>query len=172
MRSGPDDSGDHSLRSILLFFGTAICALAADQLAKFVVVSVVSRGRSVVLIPGVLRITHSSNKGAAFGLLSESGHIVFLIALGVVLLTIGIFLWNRGLSSGSYAVALGLIVGGAVGNLADRLLRGGEVVDFIDVGWWPVFNLADVAIVVGAIIFVMVTIFEIRKRSVEADETD
>ncbi|MDZ7734062.1 MAG: signal peptidase II [Acidimicrobiia bacterium] len=81
----------------------------------------------------------------------------------VALVVVGALVWTgRSLSSRSGAVALGLVLGGALGNLADRAFRGdgllsGRVVDFIDLQWWPVFNVADMGVVVGAILLLVVS---------------
>ncbi|HEY8486634.1 MAG TPA: signal peptidase II [Limnochordales bacterium] len=129
----------------------AALVLAADQLSKAAVQARLAVGESVLLAGGWVRLTHLRNSGAAFGLFSGQ-QALFVVATGaVVALAV---LWScraaaspaspgRGVSAG-----LGLASGGAVANLADRL-RHGAVVDFIDVRLWPVFNVADAAIVVG-----------------------
>jgi signal peptidase II len=105
----------------------------------------------VELIPGVLQLRFTTNPGGAFGLFGNLSllFVVFsVVVIGVVILA------SRNLPGRLSAVALGLILGGAVGNLTDRLIRSdgfrGEVVDFIDFHVWPVFNAADSAIVIGA----------------------
>lgn len=105
----------------------------------------------VELIPGVLQLRFTTNPGGAFGLFGNLSllFVVFsVVVIGVVILA------SRNLPGRLSAVALGLILGGAVGNLTDRLIRAdgfrGEVVDFIDFHVWPVFNAADSAIVIGA----------------------
>jgi signal peptidase II len=99
-----------------------------------------------------LRLTF--NSGAAFSM--GPGLTPFLMAAGVVLILVLVFM-SRSAASTGVAVALGLMLGGALGNLGDRLFRGfdGRVVDFIDFGWWPVFNVADAALVCGAILLVL-----------------
>ena len=103
---------------------------------------------------GSLRLHLVHNTGAAFSLGSRFAPVIALFAVGVVVALLG---FGRALRGVVPIVAVGAIVGGAVGNLLDRLLRdgsgflGGPVVDFIDVQWWPVFNVADTAITLGAI---------------------
>ncbi|MBF0254280.1 MAG: signal peptidase II [Candidatus Omnitrophica bacterium] len=128
----------------------AVFVVAADQLSKRWVSLYLDPGESIPLCPG-LHITHHTNTGAAFGLLGNAP--VFLTALSALLIA-GLFFYTRHRLKGpdmSAAALCGLILvfSGAVGNLADRL-RLGHVVDFIDVGFWPVFNLADSAITIGA----------------------
>jgi len=107
-----------------------------------------------------LRLQVTTNTGAAFSLAGGAGPIIAVLALGVV----GFLLWQgRTIASRAGSVALGLILGGALGNLADRAFRGngffgGGVIDFIDVQWWPVFNVADSCVVIGGIMLVIVTL--------------
>ncbi|MGE0794179.1 MAG: signal peptidase II [Acidimicrobiia bacterium] len=132
--------------------------VALDQLAKWVVLRELDGGR-VVDVVGSLRLRLVFNQGLAFGLGSRFTSLIALGAVAVVL----VLLRNRHRVVGRVpTAALGLVVGGAVGNLLDRLLReghggllGGAVVDFVDLQWWPVFNLADVAITVGAVLLAL-----------------
>jgi signal peptidase II len=138
----------------------AAVILALDQLTKWWAVRALSDGDQVDLI-GSLRLRLSSNTGAAFSIGDgrNLGPLIALLALAVV----G-FLVSTGDSTRRRlgAVAVGMVAGGAVGNLADRAFRdhpgsgllGGAVIDFIDLQWWPVFNVADASIVVGAITLV------------------
>jgi signal peptidase II len=109
--------------------------------------------RDIDLI-GSLRLHLTYNTGAAFSLGSRFAPIIALLAVVVVVALLG---FGRALRATLPILAVGAIVGGAVGNLLDRLLRegdgflGGGVVDFIDLQWWPVFNVADIAITLGAI---------------------
>lgn len=125
----------------------ALVALVVDQLAKWGVRLGIDPGESVALIGQVVRLTHVTNTGAAFGLFS--GQTALFVAATAAVITMAVLLASRLRFSDQAALAgLGLASGGAAGNLADRL-RLGAVVDFIDVGAWPVFNLADAAIVTG-----------------------
>ena len=149
----------------LIFILVAAAAILLDQVAKAFVVAYVEPGRSITLIPHVLSLTHSTNSGAAFGLFKGSGQIVFLAALVVVVLTFAWFFAFRKKQSVWSFVGLGLIIGGALGNLIDRVARHNhQVVDFFDLGWWPVFNVADIAIVAGVIIVVVVTALELWRE--------
>lgn len=101
------------------------------------------------------------NSGAAFSMATGYTWILTLIAVAVV---ITIIRFSRKLGSAGWAVGLGLVLGGALGNLTDRFFREpgplrGHVVDFLSFGWWPVFNVADSAVVCGAILLVVLTLF-------------
>lgn len=136
----------------------AVVAFAADQLSKWWAVERLT-GDPVDLF-WTLRLQVTTNTGAAFSLAGGAGPVIALLALGVV----GFLLWQgRTITTRTGAVAMGLILGGALGNLADRAFRGdsffnGGVIDFIDVQWWPVFNVADSCVVIGGILLVIVTL--------------
>ncbi len=139
----------------VFFFLIALLVVATDQLSKLWIRSNLATGESLPET-GLFRLTHVHNTGAVFGLFPDQSFplaIVALIAI-VVLLLLVIFIYRRFpfLDSRLGKPALGLILGGTVGNLIDRL-RFGYVTDFIDIGIWPAFNIADSTIVVGVILF-------------------
>jgi signal peptidase II len=146
-----------SVLRMLVLYGTAALVVAADQLIKYLVVRHLAGRPPVRLIGDFLQFRYATNSGGAFSLLT--GAPVFFALMAIVV--IGGILYASGRARGlPIAVSLGLLLGGAVGNLLDRLLRGdqplrGEVVDFIKVGPWPVFNLADSCIVVGGILLAL-----------------
>jgi signal peptidase II len=121
---------------------------------------------SIPVIPGFFRITHTENRGAAFGLFAESPSewkVGLLIVFSLVaLLIVSTLLWKNSHSLNTTGIGLALILGGAIGNLWDRLVSG-HVVDFLlfSIGsyQWPVFNLADSAIVIGAGLLVFEILF-------------
>lgn len=142
--------------------------LVADQLSKTWALRRLA-GRMPIDVVGSLRFNLTWNTGTAFSLGDDLnvGPFIAVVALAVV----GWLLWAGYTARPVGAVAAGLVAGGAVGNLVDRALRtgpngtpvgfmGGAVVDFIDVQWWPIFNLADAGIVVGALLLVVVSLFE------------
>lgn len=143
-----------SRRNSAIFALVAALCIILDQVSKAVVVAAIEPGRTVTVVPGLLSITHSTNTGAAFGLLRGSGQVVFLAALVIVVVIMVWFFYSREKMGAGSFVGLALVIGGAAGNLVDRIFRG-KVIDFIDLGWWPVFNLADIAIVTGVIIVVI-----------------
>ena len=133
---------------------TALLVVVADQLSKTWIRSNLVVGQSLPET-GFFRLTHIHNTGAAFGLFRDQSFILTIVALVgiVVLLLYALFIYRRFpiLDNRLGKSALGLVLGGTVGNLIDRI-RLGYVTDFIDVGVWPAFNIADSVIVVGAII--------------------
>ena len=126
----------------------AVAALAfgLDRISKLVINRSLPEGESRPIIPGILHLTHVENPGAAFGLLPGQAGLLALFALVAV---IGIVGAARRWRSPLAHTGLGLLLGGATGNLVDRA-RVGTVTDFIDLRVWPVFNVADIAIVVGS----------------------
>ncbi len=139
----------------VVFFLIALLVIAADQLSKIGIRSNLAIGESLPET-GLFRLTHIHNTGAAFGLFQDQSFALTIVDLvGIVVLLSFVFLFSRRfrfLDSWLGKPTLGLVLGGTVGNLVDRL-RLGYVTDFIDVGIWPAFNIADSAIVVGVILF-------------------
>jgi signal peptidase II len=134
--------------------GIAVVVLALDQGAKIAVERELTRGESVSVL-GPLDFTLSYNDGIAFGIASGAGPLVILFAL-VALVALGWFVASAP-PGWPTAVAAGLILGGALGNLVDRLTRG-DVVDFVSLPAWPAFNLADVSITVGVVALAVIVI--------------
>ena len=121
--------------------------LAADQATKHLVAAAFRPGDSLPLVPGVLHLTYIQNTGAAFGLFKGQQLLFIGLSLVVIAWIARQFLAARPLPAAA-AWAYALVLGGAAGNLIDRL-RFGYVVDFIDVRVWPVFNIGDSAITIG-----------------------
>lgn len=142
----------------------AVGVFLADQATKWVITERIVLHESVTVIPGFFRLTHVVNRGAAFGLLSDSEwNVAILILFSLVALAVvSTLLWRNSHRISTTGFGLALILGGAVGNLWDRLLEG-HVVDFLDFhlgGYhWPAFNVADGAIVMGALLLVMEILF-------------
>ena len=138
-----------------VFLLTALLIIAADQLTKLWIRSNLAIGQSLPET-GFFRLTHVGNSGAAFGLFHGQSCLLTIVALlGVAVLLLYALLIYRRFPFPDNMLgwsALGLVLGGTAGNLIDRLHLG-YVTDFIDVGVWPAFNIADSAIVVGVIIF-------------------
>jgi signal peptidase II len=130
----------------------ALCAivLAADQVAKAAIEAQLVPGEDVDVL-GPLGLTLSHNRGVAFGLAGGAGAPLVLITL--VALVVVVYLFARDPARPGMWVATGLLAGGAIGNLVDRV-RAGAVTDFVDLSPWPPFNLADVAITVGVVLLV------------------
>jgi signal peptidase II len=139
---------------MLALYGTAALVLVLDQLTKHLVVTNLAGRPPVDLIGEVVQLRYTTNSGGAFSLLT--GAPLFFGITAIVIVG-GLIYASRRAQPLSLLVVLGLVLGGALGNLTDRLLRGegllrGEVVDFVKVGWWPVFNVADSCVVVGGIL--------------------
>ena len=147
----------HPPRRTALLLLTAAVVLVADVVSKVVVVATMKPGEQVDLLGHVLRLTLTRNGGAAFSVGTSATILFTVVAAGVVVV---IARQARRLTSSGWAVTLGLLLGGALGNLCDRLLRSpaplrGHVVDWIELPHWPVFNLADSAIVIGGCLAVL-----------------
>ncbi len=147
-------------------FLIALFVVVLDRLSKLAIERNLSLHDSISLIPGFFRLTHVENRGAAFGLFADSpsewkiaGLVLFSLIALVIVATL---LWKNSHSMTTTGVGLSLILGGAIGNLWDRLVSG-HVVDFLlfYVGQyqWPAFNIADSAIVVGAGLLVFEILF-------------
>lgn len=134
----------------------AALVLALDEGTKSWAVSRLSNGR-VVHVLGSLQFNLSFNSGMAFGRGKGLGPVIGVVALVVVVyLLIGLRTEGSRLST----IAVGMVMGGAAGNVCDRIFRGagwfrGSVVDFIDLRWWPVFNIADIGVTVGGLLLVI-----------------
>lgn len=135
---------------------TAVAAYGADRVTKWLAETHLEDRPPIDLVPGVLRLRFTTNPGGAFGLF---GGLTWLFVVVSVLVVGAVLYAARDLPDRPTAIALGLVLAGALGNITDRVVRGpgfsGEVVDFIDLHVWPVFNVADMAIVVGAAILVL-----------------
>lgn len=151
--------------SVILFL-IALLIATADQLSKNWIRSNLLVGHSY-FEAGFFRIIHVSNTGAAFGLFQGQSFILTIIGLaGIAVFLVYILVIYRGapfLNNLLNRVALGLVFGGALGNLIDRL-RFGQVTDFLDFGFWPVFNIADSAVTVGVILFAFSLLSVARTR--------
>jgi signal peptidase II len=150
--------------SELTFFIVALVVVALDQVTKFFIRANMTLGQSIPE-EGFFRITYSTNEGMVFGLFANQ---TFLITLTAIVGIAAIIIYSRYpiFNQVLVRVALGLMLGGAVGNLIDRI-RLGEVTDFIDVGAWPVFNLADSAVVVGVVLIIYYFLFGQGKGAVK-----
>jgi signal peptidase II len=155
----------------------AALVLLVDQVSKQLIMNALPEGQSWEVVPWlspVLYLTHVTNSGAAFGLFPKLGGVFIVVATMVV---VAIILYYRYLTEGQWLLrlALGLQLGGALGNLIDRL-RYGFVVDFLDLNFWPlqnwpVFNFADTAIVSGvALLALSMLIEEFQERNGRAEQ--
>lgn len=142
--------------------GLAGLVVALDRLTKWLIEARVGVMESYTVIPGFFDIVHSKNRGVAFSLFHDSTSpwrtTLLILVQTAALLLIGGMLWNTARRERWMLVSLGLILGGAIGNLIDRVVWG-EVTDFLDfyIGHlhWPAFNVADSAVVIGSAILIL-----------------
>ncbi len=159
-----------------LLLAVAAVVLGLDIVTKVLAVKLLVPGEPVPIFGDTVTWTLVRNSGAAFSMATGYTWVLTLVAMSVV---VGILWMGRRLVSPWWALGLGMILGGALGNLVDRFFRSpgplrGHVVDFLSIGWWPVFNVADPAVVGGAILLVALSLFgyefdEIGRRKPDAD---
>ncbi len=153
----------------MVFSLTALLVVAADQLSKLWIRSNLASGESLPET-GLFRLTRIHNTGAAFGIFQGQSLPLTIVAIvGIIVILLFALYFSRRflfLDNRLSKLALGLVLGGTIGNLIDRL-RLGYITDFIDIGIWPAFNLADSSIVVGVILFA----YSLRSLA-SAQETD
>ena len=143
-------------------FAGALCGLVVvlDQAAKALVERNLFPGQDVEVL-GPLELTLSHNSGVAFGLASGGGTRLVLLTI-LALVVIGFLFWRDPTRPGMW-VAVGLLAGGALGNLADRV-RVDAVTDYVQIGSWPAFNLADVAVTAGVVVLALSYLHEKAAR--------
>lgn len=158
-----DDESDppRVRRRLRLLLSVAAVVLLLDVVTKVLAVRLLTPQQPVSIIGDTVTWTLVRNSGAAFSMGTSYTWVLTLVATCVV---IGIIWMGRRLVSPWWALGLGMILGGALGNLVDRFFRSpgplrGHVVDFLSIGWWPVFNVADPAVVGGAILLVALSLF-------------
>jgi signal peptidase II len=160
-------------RYLPLALAAAAGWLLLDQLTKLWATSALDD--QIIDVAWTLRFRLVTNTGASFSIGEGLGPVIGVVALVVV----GVLLWTgRSIGSPLGAIGLGLVLGGALGNILDRAVRdgdgffGGAVIDFIDFQWWPVFNVADIGVVVGAALLLVASMLEPQDAGDEADEAD
>ena len=144
----------------------ALLVFIGDQVTKSLVEKSIAEYTVVPVLPGFFNLTHTKNTGVAFGIFSGSPApwktVLLIVVSAALIVAVASFIWRSRQLHWEASVGLALVLGGALSNLADRI-RAGQVVDFLDFYWrgyhWPSFNLADSAIVVGAVFLVIQVIF-------------
>jgi signal peptidase II len=144
----------------VMFWVIAVAVAATDQVLKFIITSTMNVGQSVPLLP-FLSITYIKNTGAGFGVLQGQNFLFILVAL-VAIIAIVLSL-EKILEKHHTTIFAALILGGAVGNLIDRLVLG-AVTDFINFAFWPAFNVADASLTIGVLGLIWMSMKEKPKR--------
>jgi len=160
---GPSNNNRGALsRAQFWLFSTALVIAALDQVVKRVVVNAMEMGQSIDVVDSFVRLTRTSNTGGAFGLLRGRGNWFIVVSVVAALAIAALSRQIARVGRRVERLAFGLILGGAVGNLIDRI-RLGAVIDFIDVGGsgyrWPAFNVADSAITIGVTLLAISLVF-------------
>lgn len=153
--TGEPVSGGGAVRRAWMRMGAlALVVLALDQVTKVVIRETVERGDAVQVLLG-FELVNVRNRGIAFGLFDDGGALLLVLTALTLAFLVAWFATEP--TRHGLWLAIGLLVGGAVGNLADRV-RAGEVTDFLDLPGWPAFNVADVGITGGVLILVLIAL--------------
>ncbi len=147
----------HPRARLLLFWGAAATVIALDQITKAIIRSSLERGESWPDPDWPVRIRYVTNTGAAFGILQDQTSFLIIMAL-VGLAAIYLYYRYPPFEHGVVPIAIGMMLGGAAGNLIDRI-RLGRVTDFIDFRFWPAFNVADSSITIGIVVILFGYVF-------------
>lgn len=154
--------GSRNVLMNVYFFVSAVCILILDQVTKYIIIEKLPVNSSIEVIRGFFYITHVKNSGAAFGLFQDSIGTLTIISIVAIVLIIILKIILK-LNYAFYNVSLGFILGGALGNLIDRYFVG-EVTDFINFTYWPVFNIADSFIIIGFCLIIILILREYFKK--------
>ncbi len=164
LNTGDDDTPtpqstdpDAAPRRLGTFVLTAGVVYVADQLTKVLAVRYLQEEAPITVVPGVLDLRFLRNPGAAFGMATE---LTWLLSLAAVAVAVAVVLMASRLRDRTWALGLGLLMAGALGNLTDRVFREpgvmrGHVVDFLELPHWPVFNVADMALTAACVLIVV-----------------
>lgn len=169
-----DEGNAGGRRRVGVLLAVATTVVLLDQISKIMAVAWLDDGRVVELVDGVLQLRLVRNAGAAFSVATNMTVVLALVATVVVVVILRI---SRRLRSGPWALALGCLLGGAVGNLVDRVFREpaplrGHVVDFLELTHWPVFNLADSVIVGSAVLMAWLSLRGVSYDGSGPDRSD
>lgn len=142
-------------------FLLALLIIISDQLIKYFISSNMFLGQSIPVVPQVFHLTYILNPGAAFGILENQRWLFIFIAVILIIAVIYFYRYIKQLAK-LFRIGIALLFGGAIGNMIDRIFIG-KVVDYMDFRIWPIFNLADIAIVSGCAIVAFYLLFHIER---------
>lgn len=161
--------------SAIIVLVVAATLVAADQITKYLIMTNIAYGTSVEVLPGLVDFTYIHNNGAAFGMLQGQSWILLSVSAVVILICLVLVL-KKELNGWIMLSAVTLVMAGGVGNMIDRIIRGGNVVDFIELKFvdFAIFNFADICVTIGAVLIVFDFIYEAikdhRKSKTESEE--
>lgn len=151
---------------MFLYYIIALVIIAVDQLSKWVIIKTMEVGEQITVIENFFYFTSHRNSGAAWGILQDQMTFFYIVTV-IVIIGVVYYMQKYAKDSKLLAISLSLILGGAIGNFIDRLFRK-EVVDFFDfnlIGYdYPIFNIADSALVVGVILVLIATFIDEKKK--------
>lgn len=164
------------MKNKLPYFIIAAVVMAADQITKAWAIAKLKPVVLVEVIPGFFRLVYATNRGVAFSMFADGefdARWIFAVISIAAAVFVSVYLLRASLGKTRLSTALALLLAGIVGNLVDRV-RLGEVVDFLGFHWqdkysWPIFNLADSAICIGAVLLALEMLFEEREAKIESD---
>jgi len=154
--------GSRNVLMNVYFLISAVCVLILDQVTKYIIIEKLPISSEIEVIRGFFYITNLKNTGAAFGLFQDSTRTLTIISFVAIVLIIILKIMLK-LNYAFYNVSLGFILGGALGNLIDRYFVG-EVTDFLNFTFWPVFNIADSFIIIGFCLIIILILREYLKK--------
>lgn len=170
----PKRAGELKRRSLAIFAIVALVWLVLDQATKALANAQLTAGQATGdIIPGVFHLTLTANTGGAWSILSDATWLLVIFSLVVCLLIIGFIVYKGQYISIAENIGLGLVCGGGIGNMIDRIIAG-QVTDFIDLSFmsYPVFNVADIGVVCGVVIFIVAYLIRLKKSPQEQKDSN
>jgi signal peptidase II len=146
-----------------MFFIVLFAVVALDQLTKYLVIVYLQPASTVPVINRFFYLTYVENTGAAFGILRDKTWLLSILTIVIIIAAI-LYIFKSRMLAPIVKISMALIVAGAMGNLIDRI-RLGYVIDFFDFTVWPVFNIADISVVIGTAILVFILLFDKHKKA-------
>ncbi len=163
--------------SVYIVLIAAALLTAIDQITKYMIIHNIPFGSSMEILPGIVDFTYIHNQGAAFGMLQGMSWVLLSVSAVVILLCLALLL-RRSFQSPIMTWAITFVLAGGLGNMIDRIFRGGNVVDFIELKFidFAIFNFADICVTLGAVLIVLEFILELwrdfkKSKKLNEEET-